>query len=37
MWSGRDEFGVESDGSMELGRLAAAKGGDGLWPLLTAW
>jgi alkylation response protein AidB-like acyl-CoA dehydrogenase len=37
LWSWRDEFGVESDWSIELGRLAAAKGGDGLWPLLTGW
>ena len=37
LWSWRDEFGVESDWSIELGRLAAAKGGDGLWPLLTSW
>jgi len=37
LWSWRDEFGVESDWSIELGRLAAAKGADGLWPLLTGW
>jgi acyl-CoA dehydrogenase len=37
LWSWRDEFGVESDWSIELGRLAASKGGDGLWPLLTSW
>jgi len=37
LWSWRDEFGVESEWQVELGRLAAAKGGDGLWPLLTSW
>ncbi|HKW54530.1 MAG TPA: acyl-CoA dehydrogenase family protein, partial [Stellaceae bacterium] len=37
LWSWRDEFGVESDWSIELGRIAAAKGGDGLWPLMTSW
>jgi acyl-CoA dehydrogenase len=37
LWSWRDEFGVESEWSGELGRIAAARGGDGLWPLLTAW
>ena len=36
LWSWRDEFGVESEWSIELGRLAAAKGADALWPLLTA-
>jgi acyl-CoA dehydrogenase len=35
LWSWRDEFGVESAWSMELGRLAAARGADGLWPLLS--
>jgi acyl-CoA dehydrogenase len=35
LWSWRDEFGVESDWSMELGRIVAARGADGLWPLLT--
>jgi acyl-CoA dehydrogenase len=37
LWSWRDEFGVESEWQAELGRLAAGKGGDGLWPLLTSW
>jgi acyl-CoA dehydrogenase len=37
LWSWRDEFGVESEWQQELGRIAAARGGDGLWPLLTAW
>ncbi|HET7594957.1 MAG TPA: acyl-CoA dehydrogenase family protein [Stellaceae bacterium] len=37
LWSWRDEFGVESEWAIELGRLAASKGGDGLWPLLTGW
>jgi acyl-CoA dehydrogenase len=35
LWSWRDEFGVESEWSIELGRIAAARGADGLWPLLT--
>ncbi len=35
LWSWRDEFGVESEWERELGRIAAARGGDGLWPLLT--
>ena len=37
LWSWRDEFGVESEWQQELGRLAAARGADGLWPLLTSW
>jgi acyl-CoA dehydrogenase len=37
LWSWRDEFGVESEWSGELGRIAASRGGGGLWPLLTAW
>jgi acyl-CoA dehydrogenase len=36
LWSWRDEFGVESEWSAELGRLAASRGADGLWQLLTA-
>ncbi|HXZ02630.1 MAG TPA: acyl-CoA dehydrogenase family protein [Stellaceae bacterium] len=36
LWSWRDEFGVESEWQQELGRIAAARGADGLWPLLTA-
>jgi alkylation response protein AidB-like acyl-CoA dehydrogenase len=35
LWSWRDEFGVESEWSMELGRIVAGRGADGLWPLLT--
>ncbi len=35
LWAWRDEFGVESEWQQELGRLAASRGGDGLWPLLT--
>jgi len=35
LWSWRDEFGVESDWSLELGRIVAARGADSLWPLLT--
>jgi len=37
LWSWRDEFGVESDWQRELGRIAAARGGDRLWELLTGW
>jgi acyl-CoA dehydrogenase len=37
LWSWRDEFGVESEWQQELGRIAAARGGDGLWQLLSAW
>lgn len=37
LWSWRDEFGVESEWQQELGRIAAARGGDGLWPLLSSW
>jgi acyl-CoA dehydrogenase len=37
LWSWRDEFGVESEWSIELGRLAASRGADALWPLLTGW
>ena len=36
LWSWRDEFGIESDWSVELGRLVADKGREALWPLLTA-
>ena len=35
LWSWRDEYGVESEWSRELGRIAAARSGDGLWELLT--
>jgi acyl-CoA dehydrogenase len=37
LWSWRDEYGVESDWAMELGRMVASHGADGLWPLLTVW
>lgn len=37
LWSWRDEFGVESEWSGDLGRIVATKGADGLWPLLTEW
>jgi alkylation response protein AidB-like acyl-CoA dehydrogenase len=37
LWSWRDEFGVESEWQIALGRLAAQRGADGLWPLLTGW
>jgi len=37
LWSWRDEFGVESEWQQELGRVVAARGGDGLWTLLSAW
>jgi alkylation response protein AidB-like acyl-CoA dehydrogenase len=37
LWSWRDEFGVESDWERELGRMAALRGGDELWPMLSAW
>lgn len=36
LWAWRDEFGVESDWQQELGRIAASRGGDGVWPLLTS-
>jgi alkylation response protein AidB-like acyl-CoA dehydrogenase len=35
LWSWRDEFGVESAWALELGRLAASQGADGLWPFLA--
>jgi acyl-CoA dehydrogenase len=35
LWSWRDEFGVESEWSMELGRIVTARGADSLWSLLT--
>ncbi len=34
-WAWRDEFGGESHWSRRLGELALARGGDGLWPLVT--
>ena len=36
LWSWRDEFGLESDWSIALGRAVAARGPAALWPLLTA-
>ena len=36
LWSWRDEFGKESDWSLELGRAAAAAGPAGLWPDIVA-
>ena len=36
LWSWRDEFGVESEWSIELGRRIASQGADAFWPLLTA-
>ena len=35
LWSWRDEFGVESAWAMELGRLMAGQGADGIWPFLA--
>lgn len=35
LWSWRDEFGVESDWALELGRLMASQGADGIWPFLA--
>jgi acyl-CoA dehydrogenase len=35
LWSWRDEFGVESVWALELGRLAASQGADGIWPFLA--
>ena len=36
LWSWRDDFGSESDWAVRLGTMIAAKGGDELWPTLTA-
>ena len=36
LWSWRDEFGVESEWSIELGRRVAAQGAEAFWPSLTA-
>jgi acyl-CoA dehydrogenase len=36
LWAWRDDFGNESYWAVELGRLVAAKGADGLWPMLSA-
>jgi acyl-CoA dehydrogenase len=35
LWSWRDEFGAESAWALELGRLAASQGADGIWPFLA--
>ena len=36
LWAWRDDFGNESDWAVKLGNLVAAKGADGLWPMLAA-
>jgi len=36
LWAWRDDFGNESVWAVKLGNLVAAKGADGLWPLLAA-
>jgi acyl-CoA dehydrogenase len=36
LWAWRDDFGNESLWAVKLGRLVAAKGADGLWPMLAA-
>jgi acyl-CoA dehydrogenase len=36
LWSWRDELGVESEWSIELGHRIAAQGAEAFWPLLTA-
>jgi len=36
LWAWRDDFGNESYWAVELGRLVAGKGADGLWPMLAA-
>jgi acyl-CoA dehydrogenase len=36
LWAWRDDFGNESDWANRLGALVAAKGADGLWPMLAA-
>jgi acyl-CoA dehydrogenase len=36
LWSWRDDFGNESFWAARLGSLVAAKGPDGLWPMLAA-
>ena len=36
LWSWRDEFGNETWWQTRLGRSIAARGADGLWPMLTA-
>jgi acyl-CoA dehydrogenase len=36
LWAWRDDFGNESQWAVKLGQLVAAKGADGLWPMLAA-
>jgi alkylation response protein AidB-like acyl-CoA dehydrogenase len=36
LWGWRDDFGNESQWAVKLGNLVAAKGADGLWPMLAA-
>jgi alkylation response protein AidB-like acyl-CoA dehydrogenase len=36
LWAWRDDFGNESQWAVKLGNLVAAKGADGLWPMLAA-
>jgi acyl-CoA dehydrogenase len=36
LWAWRDDFGNESYWAVKLGHLVAAKGADGLWPMLAA-
>jgi acyl-CoA dehydrogenase len=36
LWAWRDDFGNESQWAVKLGRLVAARGADGLWPMLAA-
>jgi acyl-CoA dehydrogenase len=36
LWGWRDDFGSESVWAVKLGNLVAAKGADGLWPMLAA-
>jgi acyl-CoA dehydrogenase len=35
LWAWRDDFGSESAWAVKLGQLVAAKGADGLWPMLA--
>ena len=35
LWSWRDEFGSETEWSIDLGRRFAAQGPDGIWPAIT--
>jgi acyl-CoA dehydrogenase len=35
LWGWRDDFGSESAWAVKLGNLVAAKGADGLWPMLA--